>query len=68
MLQSIQNPSSGSGSGDLSSESSSSSGSLSTRVANLASGLGPLPTLHEDMEFVPTSSSSSVPLGHTPGN
>lgn len=44
--------------------SSSSSGSLSAKVVNLASGMGPLPTLHEDMEFVP---SSTVPLSHTPG-
>ncbi|XP_008196701.1 axis inhibition protein isoform X1 [Tribolium castaneum] len=47
-VQSVENASSD----DFNSESSSSSSSLSNKdLGNLASGLGPLPTLHEGMEF-----------------
>ncbi|KAK9737109.1 Axin beta-catenin binding motif [Popillia japonica] len=62
-VQSVHNPN-GSNS-DFSSESSSSSSSVSTReLANLAAGIGPLPIIHEDMEFIPPSSAA---LGLTPG-
>ncbi|XP_025829569.1 axin-1 isoform X2 [Agrilus planipennis] len=61
-VQTVQNPTNSS---DFSSSSSSSSSSISTRdPTNLASSIGPLPTLHEDMEFVP---SFSAPLSHAPG-
>ncbi|XP_044252906.1 axin isoform X3 [Tribolium madens] len=60
-VQSVENASSD----DFNSESSSSSSSLSNKdLGNLASGLGPLPTLHEDMEF---SLNSQQPLLLTPG-
>lgn len=62
-LQSVQNPSSSSGDSSASSPSSS---SINTKeISNLASGIGPLPIIHEDMELM---GSLSVPLGHTPGN
>ncbi|XP_044252907.1 axin isoform X4 [Tribolium madens] len=61
-VQSVENASSD----DFNSESSSSSSSLSNKdLGNLASGLGPLPTLHEDMEF---SLNSQQPLLLTPAS
>jgi axin 1 len=62
-LQSVENASSCSD--DFNSESSSSSSSVSNKdIGNLASGIGPLPTLHEGMEF---SLNSQQPLLLTPG-
>ncbi|GJQ72265.1 hypothetical protein Trydic_g3356 [Trypoxylus dichotomus] len=62
-VQSVPNPNGSSS--DFSSESSSSSSSVSTReLSNLATGIGPLPIIHEDMEFIPPSSAA---LGLTPG-
>ncbi|RZC34793.1 axis inhibition protein [Asbolus verrucosus] len=62
-LQSVENPSSGSD--DFNSESSSSSSSVSNKdLGNLASGIGPLPTLHEGMEF---NVNPHPPLLLTPG-
>ncbi|KRT81696.1 hypothetical protein AMK59_5721, partial [Oryctes borbonicus] len=62
-VQSVHNPNGSSS--DFSSESSSSSSSVSTReLSNLATGIGPLPIIHEDMEFIPPSSAA---LGLTPG-
>ncbi|KAF5293498.1 hypothetical protein FQA39_LY02983 [Lamprigera yunnana] len=52
------------GSIEFSSDSSSSGSAVSTReLQNIAAGVG-LPTLHEDMEYI---TSSSAPLSHTPG-